>query len=602
MNDMPTAPRNGRISTVTPPAVWDGRALLGAIRAATEWLGANRDRVNALNVFPVPDGDTGTNMGLTMRAALDEAVNAGPDVHPLAGEVAARVAYGSLMGARGNSGVILSQIFRGFARAIADRQEIDGRDLAAALASAREMAYKAVMRPVEGTMLTVIRVAAEAAEAAAERTPSLPAVLAEAGRGAREALATTPDLLDILRQAGVVDAGGQGIVYILEGMERFALGEQVVTEPSQAGTPAPLGAEMAFLDQVEDLHGEEAFGYCTNFMVFGEGMDFERCRAHIAAMGESAVIVGDDRLLKVHIHVLNPGKVLDYAVGLGQLGQIKIDNMQSQTENLTAQREQARGPGLNGGANGARDEEPEVAGYHLLPTPALAPAKPALAVLPPIGRHAVLAVAAGDGLSEALRSMGATMIVRGGQTMNPSTEELLSAVEAAPADEVILLPNNPNILLTANQVPDLSTKQVRVVPSRSVPQGLAALAAYTVDGDLEKNVAEMTKSLCNVRTVELTCAVRDAMINGVEVAEGQVIGLLDDHLVASGHSETAVACKVLQEANIEEAELVTIFTGEGARAAKTAEIQAAIQETYPDAEVEIYDGGQPHYHYVIAIE
>ncbi len=539
-------------------------------------------------------------MGLTMRAALSEAANSPPEVQTNAGEIAAKVAYGSLMGARGNSGVILSQIFRGFARAVADRQEIDGRDLAAALSGAREMAYKAVMRPVEGTMLTVIRVAAERAEASAARTPALAAVLAEAGRGAREALATTPDLLDILRQAGVVDAGGQGIVFILEGMERFARGEQIVT--AQEAPTAPLGAEMAFLDQVEELHGDEAFGYCTNFMVFGEGMDFERCRAEIAAMGESAVIVGDDRVLKVHIHALNPGKVLDYAVGLGQLGQIKIDNMQAQTDALVDQRDQEGASTPNSTSRPTNGEEPDVAGFGLVAKPAPVGVEPAPLPAPPIGHQAVLAVAAGEGLAEALRSMGATSIVHGGQTMNPSTEELLSAVETAPADEVILLPNNPNIVLTANQVPDLSTKKVRVVPSRSVPQGLAALASYNVDGDLDKNVTDMTRALQNVRTVELTCAVRDAIINGVDVGVGQVIGLLDDRLVASGDNPTTVACEALQKVGLDDAELVTIFTGAGAKAEGTDGLRQTIEANYPNIAVEVYEGGQPHYHYVIAIE
>ncbi len=601
MTETPTLPLYDSSSTTVPAAVWDGRALLAAIGAATEWLTANADRVNALNVFPVPDGDTGTNMGLTMRAALSEAANASPEVQASAGEVAAKVAYGSLMGARGNSGVILSQIFRGFARAVADRQEIDGRDFAAALSSAREMAYKAVMRPVEGTMLTVIRVAAERAEASAARTPSLAAVLAEAGRGAREALATTPDLLEILRQAGVVDAGGQGIVLILEGMERFARGEHIVTAQEEA-PPAPLGAEMAFLDQVEELHGEEAFGYCTNFMVFGEGMDFEQCRADIAAMGESAVIVGDDRVLKVHIHVLNHGKVLEYAVKLGQLDQIKIDNMQSQTDALVDQREQGTASSPAKVSPHQTDDEPEVAGFGLVAHPAPARMGAALPPTPPVGHQAVLAVAAGEGLAEALRSMGSTGIVHGGQTMNPSTEELLAAVEAAPANEVILLPNNPNIVLTANQVPHLSSKTVRVVPSRSVPQGLAALASYNVDDDLDKNVTNMTRALNNVRTVELTCAVRDAIINGVDVEVGQVIGLLDDVLVASGDNAETVACKTLREAGLEDAELVTIFTGHGVEAAGAEGLRQSIEANYPHIAVEVYEGGQPHYQYVIAIE
>ncbi len=572
---------SGRAPTApTVPAVWDGGALLGAITAATDRLSVNRDAVNALNVFPVPDGDTGTNMGLTMRAAVDEARN-GLAPGAGAGEIAAKIAYGALMGARGNSGVILSQVFRGFAKAIEGRQEIDGRDLAKALAGAREMAYKAVMRPVEGTMLTVVRVAAERAEVVAERTPALLTVLADAVHGAQHALATTPDLLDILRQAGVVDAGGQGIVYILEGMERYARGEGAVTVGEETTPAHPLGQDMAFLDQIEELHGDDAFGYCTNFMVFGEGIDFEHSRSALAAMGQSAVIVGDDTVLKVHIHTLNPGQVLDYALGLGSLDQIKIDNMQAQTRSLSAQRDATRD---DGGASVPATPRPPV------PDPQ------------PIGSQAVLAVAAGDGLAAALRSMGATGIVAGGQTMNPSIEELLAAVAAAPTDEVILLPNNSNIVLTANQVPELTSKRVGVVPSRSVPQGLAALAAYNADEALEDNVREMTAALAGVRTIELTRAVRDATLNGVSVREGQVIGLLDDCLVASGDDPTAVACATLEEANLDEAELVTIFTGEGAKPEHTADLRASIVANHPDTAVEVYDGGQPHYRFVIAVE
>jgi DAK2 domain fusion protein YloV len=561
--------------------VWDGHALLAAFAAATDWLAANKDRVNALNVFPVPDGDTGTNMTLTMRAALDEAREAPSSLLSSAGEVAAKVAYGALMGARGNSGVILSQIFRGFAQGIAGRDEIDGRDLANALAGARDMAYKAVMRPVEGTMLTVIRVAAERAEAIAARTPALLTVLAEANRGAAEALEETPKLLDLLRQAGVVDAGGQGVVHILDGIERWARGDLTAAAlPHPEGTRAGgLGAEMAFLDQVGEFHGEDAFGYCTNFMVFGDGIDFETARATLAAMGESAVIVGDERILKVHIHALNPGKVLDYALGLGELGQIKIDNMSAQTRALTDERRASR---------------PE-------PPSQTAPAVPTIAPQP-IGRQAVLAVAPGEGLAEALRSMGAADVIRGGQTDNPSTEELLDAVEAAAGDDVILLPNNPNILLAANQVPGLTEKRVRVVPTRSVPQALAALEAFNADAGLDENARRMEEALGAVRTVELTRAVRDATVNGVAVAAGQVIGLLDDKLVAAGDDEGAVFRDALDCADLEAVELVTIFLGEDAGPDEAGHLEAVVVAACPEAEVQVLPGGQPHYRFVVGIQ
>ncbi|MBA2276955.1 MAG: DAK2 domain-containing protein, partial [Chloroflexia bacterium] len=548
-------------------------ALIEAVALATAWLDHHRDRVNALNVFPVPDGDTGTNMALTMRAALNAA---GEDGAPAggAGEIARRIAYGSLMGARGNSGVILSQIFRGFAAAIKDVDEIDGRDIAHALTGARELAYKAVMKPVEGTMLTVIRVAAERAEGVATRTPSLSAVLAAAVKGASEALATTPDLLDILRQAGVVDAGGQGVVHILEGMERYARGETDLVELSEQAVPetTPLGGEMAFLDQVEELHNDDAFGYCTNFMVFGENIAFDRCRAEIAAMGQSAVIVGDECVLKVHIHTQNPGLVLDYALSLGSLDQIKIDNMQQQTRTLGAQRERTRDK-----------------------------IDSAVVVEQPSG-PAILAVAAGEGIGRALRSLGATGLIRGGQTMNPSTEELLRAVEDCASDEVILLPNNKNILLAANQVPGLTDRQVRIVPTTSLPQALAALAALNTDAGLEANVRAMTAAGACVRTVELTRAVRDVEIGGIQVARGQVIGLVDDELAAAGDDELTVARETLTKADAIKAELVTIFAGEGVTDEDVERVAAMARAMSSDAEVEVHPGGQPHYRFIIAVE
>jgi len=545
--------------------IWNGRQLAGAFGLAAAWLDANREQVNALNVFPVPDGDTGTNMAMTMRAA----VQAVDPAATTAADVGRQLARGALMGARGNSGVILSQIFRGFANAIENRDEVDGRDLARALDSAQLMAYKAVMRPVEGTMLTVIRGAAERAVTAAERTPALTAVLREAIAGARDALATTPQLLDILRQAGVVDAGGQGIVVILEGLERFAHGDTTIElrELSEAGT----GAGMAFLDRVEDLHGEDEFGYCTNFMVFGTGLDFERARDDIAAMGQSAVIVGDDTMLKVHIHTENPGQVLHYAVQLGSLDQIKIDNMSSQTEILSGQR---------AAAVASAAPSPEL--HH--------------------GTICVVAVAAGDGLANALRAMGATSVVAGGQTMNPSTEDLLKAVDQQPTGEVIILPNNKNIIMAANQVAELTDRTVRVVPTISVPQALAALATFNPAEPLDDNVESMTAALEGVVSLELTKAVRDVELDGVQVANGQVIGLVDDRLVAAGDDIATVARALFAGIDAEAAELVTIFSGADATDDDVAAMEAAVAASFPGAESEFQDGGQPHYLFVISVE
>lgn len=557
-----------------PAPVWNGRDLLQAFAAAARWLDVNRDQVNALNVFPVPDGDTGTNMALTMAAALAAAEALDEDDQADAASVASKVAYGALMGARGNSGVILSQIFRGFAHGIDGHAEIDGRDLARALTAAKDMAYKAVMKPVEGTMLTVVRVAAERAEQAARRSPSMAPVFSAALAGAADALARTPEQLDILRQAGVVDAGGQGVVHVLEAMKRFSSGEAMPARSSE--TDGPIGTHMDFLDQVEELHGDDAYGYCTNFMVFGTDIDVDRCREQIAAMGTSAVIVGDETVLKVHIHVLNPAKVLDYAINLGELDQIKIDNMQTQTRDLAAER--------------AKGEQRAGRDGHAEPSSDL------------IGRQAVLAVAAGKGLGDALRSMGASRIIAGGQTMNPSIEELLAAVEDAPGQDIIMLPNNPNILLTANQIPELTSKLVGIVPTRSVPQAIAALGAYNAEAELDENVEAMTQALGSVRTVELTSAVRDAEIDGIRVKTGQVIGLLDGRLVAAGDDLVSVCTRTVEAVDVDDHELITLFYGAEIDPDAAEALAKTLRACHPAMTVEVHDGGQPHYDFVIAIE
>jgi len=400
-------------------------------------------------------------------------------------------------------------------------------------------------------------------------------MLQEALAGASEALAATPEQLDILRQAGVVDAGGQGVVYIIEGLHRFALGDTTIDETS---SDEPLGAEMAFLDDVAELHGEDPFGYCTNFMVFGDGMDFEKVRADIAAMGQSVVVVGDDSIVKVHIHTENPGTVLQYALGLGYLDQIKIDNMTLQTETLTTQREQARHASEPDGT-----EDVDGCG-------------------PVHGEIGVIAVAAGAGLVRALRSMGANCIVRGGQTMNPSTEELLQAVQSIPVDKVIILPNNKNILMAANQVASLSEKQVEVVPSRSVPQGLAALSVFNQDYALDANVRSMNDTMRDVHSIELTQAVRDVELNGVQVVSGQFIGLVDGDLVESGPDVHEVATRTLEHLRDREPELLTIFAGEDATPEATEQLTSSASQIFAGAEIEVLEGNQPHYRFLISIE
>lgn len=419
-------------------------------------------------------------------------------------------------------------------------------------------------------MLTVVRAAAEAARTASETEPGITDVLDAALHGARIALERTPEQLDILRQAGVVDAGGQGVVYILEGMLKSATGDTEL--PSSAAIDGDIGGDMAFLDEVEELHGEDAFGYCTNFMVFGEGIDPEHERETIAAMGQSAVIVGTDTMLKVHIHVLNPGEVLTYALSLGDLDQIKIDNMSRQTEALSGQRAAAT----------ATPEIDEADRVH--------------------GSLGIIAVAAGEGISNALLSLGVTRIVEGGQTMNPSTQELLAAVEDSPATELIVLPNNKNILMSASQVPELTSKDVRIVPSRSIPAALNALTAFNTDLSLDANVAEMTDAMADTIAVAVTRAVRDVELNGVTVGQGQAIGLINDDLKTSGDDDLEVALRTLEEAGVDDPELLTVFVGRDVDPDDASRLEEALAERWPEAEIEMHEGGQPHYRYIISAE
>lgn len=544
-------------------AACDGVALRGAFDAAAVLLERHAEAINALNVFPVPDGDTGKNMLLTMRAALDATRD-----EPLlsAGQFAARLARGALMGSRGNSGVILSQILRGFARGLGDATTIDGSLLAAAAREAATTAYRAVQQPVEGTMLTVIREAAEGAERVATVGGDVRAILDAALQAARVALARTPELLPRLREAGVVDAGGQGIVTLLDGAARFLRGEPL---PDRVTGIAAPGAAMAdFLA----AHEEDEVGYCTNLLLLarpGARFDYPTIRGRLLALGESGVVTGDEEVVKVHIHTEHPGVVLEEALRWGEVTEIRIDNMAAQVRDVSARRPATPTP----------------------PEAATALAGPQ-----------IVAVASGDGLIETLRGLGAAAIVTGGQTMNPSTAELLRAVEALSGDEVIILPNNENVILTAEQVAPLTAKRIAVVPSRSVPQGIAALAAVNFDVGFAANVAAMTAALANVRTGELTTAVRAVTLDGVAVRAGETIGLLDGALCCAGAEATAVLFDLLDRMGAAAAELITLYRGAGVDEAAGQRVVELVQSRYPDATVELVNGGQPHYAYLVSVE
>lgn len=548
-------------------ARWSGEMLVSALKTAIALFAPNVPSINALNVFPVPDGDTGTNMHHTLQAALEGArrAGAGHDLH--AGQVLAGAAHGALMGARGNSGVILYQILAGLAERAQDAADLDGRILAAGLRRAAELAYGAVLDPVEGTMLTVIRSAAEGAEFAVQSDADLTVVLDRSHEAAADALRRTPEMLDILRQAGVVDAGGSGLVLLLDGLRRFSTGVTIEVPVTEV-VEAPASASMNFLDQVELSHGGEGFGYCTNFLVTGESIPLETFRVELSALGNSAVIVGELSAVKVHLHTGNPETVLEAALRYGELHQVRIDNMSAQTRRLLDERAaigSAARPRINTG----------------------------------IG---IVTVANGSGLIAALRGLGASEVVPGGPTLNPSTEDLLRAVEVVPESQVILLPNDGNIIPAARQVVRLTDKMVSVVPSRTVPQGISALSAFNFDADLARNTGEMTQALEWVRSLALGRASRDASIDGVTVRFGEFIGLLDGELRAAGEDALQVVLELLGQSNPEQAELVTIFIGEPAGPDLGARVTAALNEAYPDLAVEVSAGGQPHYDLIISVE
>lgn len=543
---------------MTDVMVIDGERFKRLVYAGLVWLRQHQEEINSLNVFPVPDGDTGTNMVLTMQSAWEEVANVQENN---VGKIAHRVAHGALMGARGNSGVILSQIWRGMARSLDNKEWLTAADLAAALDEGARTAYKGVIRPVEGTILTVVREAAEEANLAAARTNELRSVLERTVRRAWDALARTPDLLPVLAEAGVVDAGGRGLCIILEGMLRALRGE-VLAEPVAAARVA--GATIA-------AAAEEEYGYDVQFLIVGRGLDVETIRRDIDAMGTSALVVGDSETVKVHVHVPDPGVPLSYAVKWGALRDVVVEDMQAQYREFIRARTQA-------------------------PT-TVAPATE----MPP-REVGVVAVVTGDGLEKVFLSLGATAIIPGGQTMNPSTEEILRVVESVPMPKVIILPNNKNIILAAQQARELSRKEVAVVSSQSISQGVAALLAFNHQAGLEENVAIMTRAMADVCTGEITTATRDVSLNGVKVQKGQIIGLMDDQLVVSGDTVNEVVEALVERMGVTEREIVTLYYGAGVTQAEAEALAARLQEQYPDQSFEVVYGGQPYYFYIISAE
>jgi len=475
------------------------------------------------------------------------------------GKVAHQMAHGALMGARGNSGVILSQIWRGFARSLDGKDVYHARDLAAACREAATTAYKGVVKPVEGTILTVARAVSDAATRSAEETDDLVRVLEHMVFAAHEAVVLTPSLLPVLAEAGVVDAGGQGLFVILEGMLRHMRGEPIAEDVELA---EGVGLIATQLDP-----GEAGYGYDVQFLVIGQELDVDAIRETITEMGECPLVVGDPVTVKVHVHVPDPGVPISFGASLGSLRDVVVEDMQAQYQDFIVERDLAKST-----------------------------------VPQPSRQIGVVSVVLGDGLARVFQSLGVGAIVHGGQTMNPSTQDLLEAIERLPAEQVILLPNNSNVILAAEQARALSEKPAAVIPSRSLPEGIAALLAINYQADFEDNVAAMTSAMEDIETGEVTTATRSATINGVEVADGQIIGLHNGELKVTGHTVEEVVQALLQKMDSDQREIITLYYGELVGEDEAEALAALLQQNWPDQEIEVVAGGQPHYHYILSAE
>lgn len=558
----------------------DGHLLAQMIYAGTDHLKRNSKKVDDLNVFPVPDGDTGTNMTLSITSGANE-LRKNPDKH--LGHAAQALSKGLLMGARGNSGVILSQLFRGFGKAVTDTPHINAELFANALFQGVDAAYKAVMKPVEGTILTVAKEAAKAAVEKAKKESNITVVMAEIVRVAKEALAKTPQQLPILKEAGVVDAGGQGLVYVYEGFLATLRGEDLTDYNSEVAMQRDLN-----LDEIADMMHEHLpaqanmrpedieFGYCTEFIIilnkeFRGLFDEGSFRETISKFGDSLLVISDDELVKVHIHAEHPGEVLSFAQRYGHFKTIKIENMREQ---LAAIHEEVQG---------------KIDGYDELQNK-------------PKQSYAILAVAAGDGLEDIFKSLYVDVIIRGGQTMNPSTEEIVRASEQVNAERIIILPNNSNIILAAEQAKELLQVPTEVIPTKSIPQGIAALISFDPNEELEANKNQMLSALEHVKTGQVTHAVRDSKFGDIDIKEGNFLGLLEKDIVVADDRLEFVAQSLVSSMIDSDAAVLTIIYGEDATEEMANQLKDYVLEHFEDLEVEVHYGGQPVYTYLFSVE
>lgn len=543
----------------------NGKLFADMIIQGAQNLSNNADLVDSLNVYPVPDGDTGTNMNLTMTSGREEVEN---NLSKNIGELGKTFSKGLLMGARGNSGVILSQLFRGFCKNIESESEINSKLLAESFQAGVETAYKAVMKPVEGTILTVAKDAAQAAVEKANNTEDCIELMEYIILKANESLENTPNLLAVLKEVGVVDSGGKGLLCVYEGFLKALKGEKVE-------------AKVAKLDKDEFVHDEHDFhgvintediiyGYCTEMMVrFGKNkkaFDEQEFRQDMSQFGDSLLVINDEEIVKVHVHTEYPGKVFNYGQQYGELIKLKVENMREQHREVIRKEQHT--------------------------------AKPKMETV----ETAIITISMGEGISEIFKSMGATHIISGGQTMNPSTEDIVKVIEQSKCKRAIILPNNKNILMASEQAASIVDAEAVVIPTKSIPQGISALFQYDVDATLEENKAQMADSVNNVKSGSLTYAVRDTKIDGVEIKKDAFMGLIEDKIVSSQSDQLTTVTELLNEMLAEDSEILTVIIGQDAEQAVTDNMINWIEEQYPDVEVEVHEGGQPIYQYFFSVE
>lgn len=535
------------------------------VQMGAHHLAQNAAYVDALNVFPVPDGDTGTNMNLSMTSGAAETAK-GTSEH--LGKTAQSLAKGLLMGARGNSGVILSQLFRGFGKAVEGHAELTAEQFAAGLQYGVDTAYKAVMKPVEGTILTVAKDAAKKAVEAAKEVDAIDELMTLTLEEAKASLKRTPDLLPVLKEVGVVDSGGQGLVYVYEGFLASLKGEELPEKTVASSMDEMVSAEHHMAIQGFMDTADIEFGFCTEFMVrlddskkaFDEG-DF---RNDLSAFGDSLLVISDDEVAKIHIHSEQPGEVLSYGQQYGELIKIKIENMREQHTDIVG-------------------EQPKASKKTKHP-------------------YAVVTVAMGSGVSEMLKSLGASAVIEGGQTMNPSTEDIVKAIEEVGAERVLILPNNKNIIMAAEQAAELLEIEAAVVPTKTVPQGMAAVLAFNPEASVEENQKTMTSAFAHVKTGQITHAVRDTSIDGVEIAKDDFMSISEGKIILATKDLDEAAKELLGAMIDEDAELLTILYGEDTTEDHAQSLAEWVEETYPDVEVEVYNGKQPLYPYILSVE